>query len=35
MRLRAKYNQGYAKNAMKHYEDKYGVNPANFLLSLP
>ena len=20
---------------MKHYEDKYGVNPANFLLSLP
>ena len=25
----------YAQNAMKHYEDKYGKNPAAYLLSQP
>lgn len=31
-RLRAKYNRPYAQNAMKHYEEKYGVNPEALLL---
>ena len=34
-RLRSKYNMQIAKNAMKHYEEKYGKNPADFLLSQP
>lgn len=35
-RLRAKYNNmGLAQNAMKHYEEKYGVNPSQYLLSQP
>lgn len=34
-RLQSKYNMGIAKNAMKHYEEKYGKNPADFLLSQP
>ena len=32
-RLKAKYNMNIAQNAMKHYEEKFGQNPANFLLS--
>lgn len=34
-RLRFKYNKQIAVNAMKHYEEKYGKNPADFLLSQP
>ena len=34
-RLRGKYNMQIARNAMKHYEEKYGMNPAAFLLSQP
>lgn len=33
MRLKAKYNMNIAQNAMKHYEEKFGQNPAKFLLS--
>mmetsp|Transcript_16559 Transcript_16559/g.28174 ORF Transcript_16559/g.28174 Transcript_16559/m.28174 type:complete len:89 (-) Transcript_16559:215-481(-) len=32
-RLRNKYNRSIAQNAMKHYEEKYGVNPGRLLLS--
>ena len=32
-RLRNKYNMQIAKNAMKHYEEKYGKNPADMLLN--
>ena len=35
VRLRQKYNMNIAQNAMKHYEEKYGKNPADFLLSQP
>lgn len=34
-RLRKKYDQQIAVNAMKHYEEKFGKNPAAFLLSQP
>lgn len=34
-RLRYKYNKQIAPNAMKHYEEKYGKNPADFLNSQP
>lgn len=34
-RLNAKYNRSIASNAMKHYEEKYGTNPAHYLLSQP
>ena len=30
-RLKSKYNQQIARTAMKHYEEKYGQNPANIL----
>lgn len=32
-RLRNKYASQNAKNAMKHYEEKFGMNPAQFLLN--
>ena len=32
-RLRSKYTSINAKNAMKHYEQKFGMNPADFLLN--
>ena len=34
-RLRSKYASQNAKNAMKHYEEKFGMNPADFLLNQP
>ena len=34
-RLKFKYNKQIAANAMKHYEEKYGKNPAEYLLSQP
>ena len=34
-RLARKYNAQMAQNAMKHYEEKYGQNPAAFLLAQP
>jgi len=32
-RLRHKYASQNAKNAMKHYEQKFGMNPTDFLLN--
>jgi len=32
-RLSKKYNRMFAENAMKHYEEKYGMNPAKYLLT--
>ena len=34
-RLRNKYDMQMASNAMQHYEEKYGKNPADYLLSQP
>merc|ERR1719263_587489 len=34
-RLRSKYASQNAKNAMKHYEQKFGMNPTDFLLNQP
>ena len=34
-RLRSKYASQNAKNAMNHYEQKFGMNPTDFLLNQP
>ena len=34
-RLAHKYNGQIAQNAMKHYEEKYGMNPGAYLLAQP